>query len=141
MYFEKPTVSFEGGRKGGKEEGKEGRGWQEKEERGRRKVIGKGCQSYCLNTSPFTPIQDAFPLGEIIMGNASDGFSVDENAPYDLGGGENAFVLNTPLRTYPLLAETSEEKVSWIAVLRAAIERVSSLPNGGGSVNDTYNTE
>lgn len=93
-----------------------------------------------ININTSTPIQDAFPLGEIIMGNASDGFSVDENAPYELGGGENAFILNTPLRTYPLLAETSEEKVSWIAVLRAAIERVSSLPNGG-SVTDTYNTE
>jgi len=60
-------------------------------------------------------------------------------APYELGGGENAFVLNTPLRTYPLLAETAEEKMSWIAVLRAAIDKTSCLSNGG-SVSETYNT-
>jgi len=87
----------------------------------------------------FEKPTDAFPLGEIILGNASEGFSVDEVAPYELGGGENAFVLNTPLRTYPLLAETAEEKMSWIAVLRAAIDKTSCLANGG-SVSETYNT-
>ena len=61
-------------------------------------------------------------MGEIILGTPSEGFSVDETAPPELGGGENSFVLNTPTRTFPLLAETSEEKISWLAVLRASIE-------------------
>ena len=76
------------------------------------------------------------------MGTTGEGFSVDESAPYELGGGENAFVLNTPTRTYPLLAETSEEKHSWIAVLRAAIEQ-SSKSTGASSngTTATYNTE
>ena len=137
MYFEKPTVSCEGERK---RERKRMVGGGRGEERDGMVVSLTIILLLIININTSTPIQDAFPLGEIIMGNASDGFSVDENAPYELGGGENAFILNTPLRTYPLLAETSEEKVSWIAVLRAAIERVSSLPNGG-SVTDTYNTE
>ena len=63
---------------------------------------------------------------------------MDEMAPIELGGGENAFVLNTPTRTYPLLAETAEEKHSWLAVLRAAIERANNAPNGD-SITATYN--
>ena len=70
----------------------------------------------------FFSLKDAFPLGEIILGRPKEGFSVDETAPPELGGGENAFVLNTPTRTFPLLSETSEDKISWLAVLRSAIE-------------------
>ena len=95
-----------------------------------------------LYHSIFT-LQDAFPLGEIILGSSSEGFSVDETAPPELGGGENAFMLNTPTRTYPLLAETSDEKLSWIATLNEAIEvdlsdQCSTLER---SANGTYNNE
>ncbi len=73
--------------------------------------------------------QDAFPLGEVVIGSSGEGFSVDENAPDDLGGGEGAFVLNTTTRTFPLLAETPEEKHSWVHVLREAIERAGTSPS------------
>lgn len=74
--------------------------------------------------------QDPFPLGEVVIGSASEGFSVDENAPDDLGGGESAFMFNATTRTYPLLAETTEEKHVWVKVLREVIDTVSSSPNG-----------
>ena len=93
--------------------------------------------SMITDNSNHTP-QDPFPLGEIIIGAETEGFSLDEMAPIELGGGENAFVLNTPTRTYPLLAETAEEKHSWLAVLRAAVERANNAPNGH-SINGTYN--
>ena len=66
--------------------------------------------------------QDAFPLGEIVLGTESEGFSVEEGSSHDVGSGDSSFILNTPTRSYPFLAETAEEKLSWIAVLRAAIE-------------------
>lgn len=78
----------------------------------------------------FFVLKDAFPLGEVVIGPASEGFSVDENAPDDLGGGEGAFVFNTTTRTYPLLAETPEEKQSWVQVLRESIDMASNSPNG-----------
>ena len=68
---------------------------------------------------------------------------MDESAPSDLLGGENAFVLNTPMRTYPLLAETSDDKHAWIAVMRAAIDFASSgdaYRSGASCSNGTYNT-
>ena len=74
------------------------------------------------------------------MGSSSEGFSVDEQAPDELGGGENAFVFNTSTRTYPLLAETIEEKQDWIAALRGAIELSATLTNGY-SITATYTTE
>lgn len=64
---------------------------------------------------------------------------MEESAPAELGGGENSFILNTPTRTFPLLAETTEEKLSWLAVLRAAIENpprgleIAAVANGGTS--------
>lgn len=75
------------------------------------------------------------------MGTETDGFSVDESAPYDLGVGENGFVLNTPNRIYPLQASNSEEKLDWVATFRAVIERASSSSNGVSSFLDTYDTE
>lgn len=83
-------------------------------------------------------IQDAFPLGEIVIGTSADGFSVDENAPDDLGGGENAFVLNTPTRTFPLLADTSDEKHMWITAIRDAIEHLRTSTSSNGAVGTSY---
>lgn len=76
-------------------------------------------------------------MGEIVLGTTTEGFSVDETAPLELGGGENAFVLNTPTRTFPLLAETSDEKLSWLAVLRAALEIPPNMLADGGISYDT----
>jgi len=78
-------------------------------------------------------VQDAFPLGEIILD--CQGYSVDEQAPDELGGGENAFVLNTPTRTFPLLAETIDEKLQWIPAIREAIEnsRAASIASPSGA--------
>ena len=84
--------------------------------------------------------QDAFPLGEIVLGTESEGFTVDESAPYELGVGENGFVLNTPNRIYPLQAATAEDKLNWIAMFRATIEKASLSPNGT-VFTETYDTD
>lgn len=97
-----------------------------------------GCEFYCFDNS--SPSQDAFPLGEVVIGSGSEGFSVDENAPDDLGGGENAFVFNATTRTYPLLAETTEEKHVWVEVLRQAIHTAGSSLNGH-DLGSTYSRE
>ena len=76
-----------------------------------------------------------------MLGTETEGFSVDESAPYDLGVGENGFVLNTPNRIYPLQAATSEDKLDWIATFRAAIDQASFSPNGVTSLLQTYETE
>lgn len=65
---------------------------------------------------------------------------MDENAPDDLGGGENAFVFNATTRTYPLLAETTEEKHTWVEVLRQAIRTAGSSLNGY-DLSSTYSRE
>ena len=70
----------------------------------------------------------------------TEGFSVDESAPFELGVGENGFVLNTPNRIYPLQTATSEEKFDWIASFRAAIDKASSAPNGI-SLSETYESD
>ena len=75
-----------------------------------------------------------------MIGSAAEGFSVDESAPDDLGGGENAFIFNATTRTYPLLAETTEEKHAWVDVIRCAIIGVGSSANGH-SLDLTYNTD
>ena len=79
-------------------------------------------------------------MGEIIIGKSDEGFSVDETAPDDFGGGENAFIFNATTRTYPLLAETAEEKRAWVEVLRKAILHAGSSHNGT-CLDATYNTE
>ena len=85
-------------------------------------------------------MQDAFPLGEVVIGTAEEGFSVDENAPDDLGGGESAFIFNATTRTYPLLAETTEEKHAWVDVLRQVIATAGSSFNGQ-SLGTSYSTD
>ncbi len=77
----------------------------------------------------------------MVIGSQSEGFSVDENAPDDLGGGEGAFVFNTTTRTYPLLAETLEEKHSWVQVLRETIDMASSSPNGQEDRGTSYSRD
>lgn len=76
----------------------------------------------------------------MVIGSAGEGFSVDENAPDDLGGGESAFVFNATTRTYPLLAETTEEKKVWVEVLRRVIDTAGSSPNGH-DIGTSYSTD
>ena len=80
---------------------------------------------------------DAFPLGEIILGTEAESFSVEEGSSHDTGSSDSSFILNTPIRSYPFLAETPEEKLSWIAVLRASIEKAHTFA-GPLTPIDTY---
>ena len=68
--------------------------------------------------------QDANPLGEILLGSASQGYGINEECPPEYNGGEYAFELLTPIRSFPLIPEPqkSEEKASWIECLKSAIE-------------------
>ena len=76
----------------------------------------------------------------MVIGSDSEGFSVDENAPDDLGGGDNAFIFNATTRTYPLLAETTEEKHTWVKVIRQAIDAAGNTTNGH-DISSTYSRE
>eukprot|EP00731_Ephydatia_muelleri_P029286 Em0020g930a len=80
---------------------------------------------------------DAFPLGEIILGTEAEGFGVEEGSSHDTGSSDSSFILNTPTRSYPFLAETPEEKLSWIAVLRASIEKAHTFAGPFTSI-DSY---
>lgn len=88
------------------------------------------------------PVQDANPLGEILLGSPSQGYSIEEDCPPEFNAGEYAFVLVTPIRNYPLIPEeqTAEEKASWVECLRQAIEKDSGETCGmnGGT---TYEAE
>ena len=70
-------------------------------------------------------IQDAYPVGEISLGPARDGFEVTETVPDHLPNQPCTFMLKVPYRSkggFPLLAEAIEEKKDWMAALRTIIE-------------------
>jgi hypothetical protein len=77
----------------------------------------------------------ANPLGEILLGSASQGYGVNEECPPEFNGGEYAFELLTPIRSFPLIPEpqNAEEKGSWIKCLKGAIESDEFAVNGGTS--------
>lgn len=96
----------------------------------------------CVTLGVCLILQDANPLGEILLGSPSQGYSVEEECPPEYNAGEYAFVLVTPIRSYPLIPEeqTAEEKARWVECLRHAIEKDSgeSCAMNGAS---TYETE
>ncbi len=70
-------------------------------------------------------MQDAYPLGEISLGAAKDGFEVTETLPDHLSDQLCMFMLKVPYRSkggFPLLAETEKDKKDWMVALRTIIE-------------------
>ena len=73
--------------------------------------------------SQWIILQDASPLGEILLGSESEGFHLRDHGSKELGGGDCCFTLVTPVRPYDLIPvpETTEEKQLWMSVLQTAI--------------------
>ena len=83
-------------------------------------------------------LQDANPLGEIILGTTADKFSVDEEPI----AGEYSFTLHTPFRDFPLIADSREEKMQWVKAFQAVLENLEGIVSGSPSVRcSTYELE
>ena len=84
--------------------------------------------------------QDAFALGEVILGSNSGGFYVDEVLPPKFKDTAFGFMLHTPGREnggFPLLAETEESKKAWMEALQRVIAMVIE-PSDESVAIDTY---
>ncbi len=71
--------------------------------------------------------QDAYPLGEISLGAAKDGFEVTESLPDHLGEYPHMFMLKVPYRSkggFPLLAESEQQKKDWMSALKTVIDNL-----------------
>lgn len=91
-------------------------------------------------------MQDAYPLGEITLGPAKDGYEVLETGPDKFSDQPNMFMLKAPYRSrggFPLVAETEQEKKEWIEALKAVIEAPAGLTmvGSGEDVVSCYEDE
>lgn len=84
-------------------------------------------------------LQDANPLGEIILGTAIDKFSVDKEPM----AGECSFTLHTPFRDFPLIAESNDEKMQWVKAFQLVFEKLEELvaPTSPRARCSTYELE
>ena len=80
------------------------------------------CLSQCLHAWLIL-LQDANPLGEIILGTGADKFSIDEEPI----AGDFSFTLHTPFRDFPLIADSRDEKMQWIKGFQAVFERLEAM--------------
>ena len=86
----------------------------------------------------ITILQDATPLGEIILGTAADKFSVDEEPM----AGECSFTLHTPFRDFPLIAENNDEKMEWVKAFQMVFEKLEMMtPTSPRARCSTYELE
>ncbi|CAH1274121.1 ADAP1 [Branchiostoma lanceolatum] len=75
---------------------------------------------------------DAYPKGEIFLGHKSDGYKALEGVPPGKQDVGNSFTIRTPGRDYLLGAETEEERVEWMDVLRKVFDRPISPQDSTG---------
>ncbi|XP_067128459.1 arf-GAP with dual PH domain-containing protein 1-like [Centruroides vittatus] len=66
---------------------------------------------------------DAFPKGEIFLGNISEGYAIKKGVPAGMKNQGFSFTLKTPERTYLLSAEAEDDQVEWITVIQQVLER------------------
>ena len=67
-----------------------------------------------------------------MLGSASDGYSVDNDIPGKISQQMHGFMLHVPNRPgggFPLLAEDTESKKSWMDALRSAISECTGSPD------------
>jgi len=92
---------------------------------------------FCYDLIQFF-LQDANPLGEIILGTTADKFSVDEEPL----AGEYSFTLHTPFRDFPLIADNSEEKMQWVKAFQSVLENLEEMVSGSPRARcSTYELE
>ena len=66
--------------------------------------------------------QDAFPKGEVVLGNKADNYMVREGVPPGRLDQLYSFTLVTPTRQYYLSADLQEERRQWIEVLNKVMD-------------------
>ncbi|XP_013387548.1 arf-GAP with dual PH domain-containing protein 1 isoform X2 [Lingula anatina] len=65
---------------------------------------------------------DAFPKGEVFIGNKEQGFAVRDGVPPGRPDQTFGFTLKTPDRPFILNAESQQEKEEWMSVLKQVVE-------------------
>ncbi|XP_041363834.1 arf-GAP with dual PH domain-containing protein 1-like isoform X2 [Gigantopelta aegis] len=65
---------------------------------------------------------NAFPKGEVFIGNRESDYSVTKGATEGKGGSPNCFTLNTPERKFVMKAESKEEMDKWVDQLQKVVE-------------------
>ncbi|CAG2178731.1 unnamed protein product, partial [Oppiella nova] len=73
---------------------------------------------------------EAFPKGEIFLGDSDEGFIVKQGVPPGMKELENgySFTLVTPERTWLFAASSTDERQSWMKALESVINQTSSAP-------------
>ena len=81
-------------------------------------------------------MQDAHPLGEILLGSVAEGFSLEES----INIGEFAFALHTPKRVFPLIPvpENRMEKAEWVTSLQQVLHEPPASPSSPSMRFSTY---
>ena len=76
------------------------------------------------SVTSFTP-QDSYPKGEIFLGHASDGYSVEPTMPLGWKVRDQGFVfhIKTPYRSFVFSAERVDDREEWINVIRSIINK------------------
>lgn len=80
---------------------------------------------YLSHSFTLCILQDAFALGEVILGSRSEGFYVDELLPPKFKDTMFGFMLHTPGRVnggFPIYAENEDSKKAWMKALRRVID-------------------
>lgn len=86
--------------------------------------------------------QDAYPLGEILIGPSSEGFLVSESVPHHLSEYNYIFVLQAPHRCFPLMTESEQDRKHWMTLLQNVIEgSMDKLDDASDDAYVTYEDE
>lgn len=75
---------------------------------------------------------DAYPKGEIFLGNQLDGYSVRIGAPTGAKNQGCSFTLFTPERVYNLSCATEQERDEWIKTIQKVFERPLTPQDSSG---------
>lgn len=75
---------------------------------------------------------DAFPKGEIFLGNQMDGYSIRIGAPTGAKSQGYSFTLFTPERVYNLSCATEQERDEWIQAIQKVLERPLTPQDSSG---------
>ena len=65
--------------------------------------------------------QDAFPKGEIFIGFNEEGYKLRDGVPVEIKDPGHTFTLKTPSRGFHFSAESMEEKMEWLDVIRRVV--------------------
>lgn len=75
---------------------------------------------------------DAYPKGEIFLGNQLDGYSVRVGVPIGAKNQGYSFTLFTPERVYNLSCSNEQERDEWIHIIQKVLERPLTPQDNSG---------